>query len=99
MPRMDWKTKAQLQLTHKILRGESSALFLFHGKRLVFREPSSIRAKVLMGRPDSQICVFVGMYDFSVISMDDVMDDVLCAHKRSETLRRATYFKRKRREV
>ena len=99
MPRMDWKTKAQLQLTHKILRGESSALFLFHGKRLVFREPASIRAKVLMGRPDSRICVFVGMYDFSVIGMDDVMDDVLCAHKRSETLRRATYFKRKRREV
>ncbi len=99
MPRMDWKTKAQLQLTHKILRGESSALFLFHGMRLVLREPAAIRAKVLMGRPDSQICVFVGMYDFSVISMDDVMEDVLCAHKRSETLRRATYFKRKRREV
>ncbi len=99
MPRMDWKTKAQLQLTHKILRGESSALFLFHGKRLVFREPASIRAKVLMGRPDSHICVFVGMYDFSVISMDDVMEDVLCAHKRSESLRLSTHFKRKRREV
>ena len=99
MPRMDWKTKAQLQLTHKILRGESSALFLFHGKRLVFREPASIRAKVLMGRPDSHICVFVGMYDFSVIGMDDVMDDVLCAHKRSESLRLSTHFKRKRREV
>lgn len=99
MPRMDWKTKAQLQLTHKILRGESSALFLFHGKRLVFREPASIRANVLMGRPDSHICVFVGMYNFAVISMDDVMDDVLCAHKRSESLRLSTHFKRKRREV
>ena len=99
MPRMDWKTKAQLQLTHKILRGESSALFLFHGKRLVFREPASIRAKVLMSRPDSHICVFVGMYNFAVISMDDVMDDVLCAHKRSESLRLSTHFKRKRREV
>lgn len=75
------------------------ALFLVAGNKLMAVRDGTIRCGAMMGRGDTTASVWVGCYQTNTARFADVMDDVLCAHKRSETLRRATYFKRKRREV